>query len=772
MLAKPESKEIVQPVLLPKTSFQKNKLLPGAESFRRTGLKKFRRIMIKSMKGKLFAILGVIAVITTLANALIAQVSALTGVNLAVGNTTISVATPCIVTFTLASAQPANEAAIVVTFGTGILVGTPVVTMQTGGATTMNLTTITADTTIAGQAATINTLNGSVAIPSLAAGTAVTLTFTKITNPADIGNYTVTVSTAAEPTAVTSNVITTTATTATALPGIASVYNSAGALMTTSNDLATALTAVQSQSLVGATIKLTAGTYHSTYPASITVACTIQGTDADAGKVILQSTDPWSLTGATSLIDKVTVDASAGGLLTMGGGVSTAASVTNSTVTGGVLTMSAAGANATNTLTNDTFPVATGGTGLVVKAAATVTGSTFNIAGTGIGISSNANTIIAGSTFNGTSGAGFGVTLNGGTSSAISACNFVGLTTALTVGNAGAGVFFTQNTVTSCGVLSSYDTIVVTATSGVTMYNNVITKSLNNIINVSGNDNLVVVMLNSFSNNAKNAVDTAGGVLNCTRNYWGGTSNNPSSTANVSYASPLGANPTASMFILGASGLTMTADTTVGVNVTASSGLTTLGAAALGSNPVSTALPADVTPLQYFDVFGFGTGAASATIDFYGTTAAPVTTDSQVYFYNTTTTDWQVCSNLTVNTSANGFVEITIANAAGATSATAPTPAQFEGLPFALVNGPASSTITTTTAAAATTTTTAQVPTTTTTAVTTATTTAKTTAAATTTKAPAGSKPVIPSGLLYGFIAVSAILVIAVVIVIIRAGKS
>jgi len=153
--------------------------------------------MIKSMKGKLFAILGVIAVITMLATALVAPVSALTGVSLAVGNTTISVATPYIVTFTLGSAQPTNAAAIVVTFGTGILVGTPAVTIQTGGATALSLTTITADTTIAGQAATINTLNGSVAIPSLAAGTAVTLTFTNITNPAAIGNYTVSVSTAA-----------------------------------------------------------------------------------------------------------------------------------------------------------------------------------------------------------------------------------------------------------------------------------------------------------------------------------------------------------------------------------------------------------------------------------------------------------------------------------------------------------------------------------------------------------------------------------------------
>jgi len=133
--------------------------------------------------------------------------------------------------------------------------------------------------------------------------------------------------------------------------------------------------------------------------------------------------------------------------------------------------------------------------------------------------------------------------------------------------------------------------------------------------------------------------------------------------------------------------MTLTAQTAVGVNVTASSGLTTLGAAVLDSNPVSAVLPATVTPLLYFDVFGFGTGAASAAVDFYDTTATPITQNSLVYFYNTTASNWQVCSNLTVST-ANDFIEVAIASAAGSNPATAPTPAQFEGLQFALVNGP------------------------------------------------------------------------------------
>jgi hypothetical protein len=740
------------------------------------------------MKSKLVRIFSAVAVVAMLAAALVSPVSAMSGVTLAVGNTTISVATPYLVTFTLGSTQSPSASAIVVTFATGMLVGNPAVTIQIGpgnGTPAMGQTPITADMTVAGQVATINTLNGSVPIGTIGAGAVVQLTFTNITNPASIGNFSVSVSTAAEPTTVASNVITTTPVSATGLPGVISVYNSAGTLITSSNDLAAALAAVQSQTLVGAVLKLTAGTYHSAYPANTTVACTIQGTDSNAANVILQSTGAWSLTGATITVDSVTIDASAGGLLTVGGASTTAATVTKSYLKGGVLTMSGAGTSSTTTVSSDTVTTAAGSTGLTVKTPTIVTGSIFNIDGTGTGINAQANVLVSNSTFTGTAGAGLGVTLNGGNASVIGTSTFTGLTTALTVSNTGAGVSFNGNTVTSCGVLSTHDAIVVTATSGTFLSNNSISKSLNNIINVSGNDNLVAVMLNSFSGNAKNAVDSAGGVLNCTRNYWGGSSSNPTSTANVSYASPLGAAPSVATFVTGPAGLTLTAATTVGVNITASTGMTTLGAAALAANPVSAALPSTVTLVKYFDVFGFGNASASATVDFYGTAAASVTSASTVYFYNSASGAWVAASNVTVST-ANGFVEVAIAPGAGATPNTAPSPAQFEGTPFALVNGPSSSTTTTTasttttvaTTTVATTATTPVVTTATTTAKTTSTTTAaktttttRTTANTTTTHTPGKGKQTIPSGLLYAVIAVSVILVVVIVIVIIRASK-
>jgi len=73
------------------------------------------------MKSKLFKILGVVAVVAMSAAVLVSPVAAMSGVTLAVGSTTISVATPYLVSFTLGSTQTANSSAIVVTIRYGML---------------------------------------------------------------------------------------------------------------------------------------------------------------------------------------------------------------------------------------------------------------------------------------------------------------------------------------------------------------------------------------------------------------------------------------------------------------------------------------------------------------------------------------------------------------------------------------------------------------------------------------------------------------------------
>jgi len=185
-------------------------------------------------------------------------------------------------------------------------------------------------------------------------------------------------------------------------------------------------------------------------------------------------------------------------------------------------------------------------------------------------------------------------------------------------------------------------------------------------------------MDNQFATNVKNAWDNvASGTLNVTHNYWGATppaASVTTGTATVSYANPLGIAPTAGNFV---TGTTMTASTTAGVNVVASTGATYVGAAALSGNPVAVALPSTATVVRYYDAFA-SSGVTAATVDFFGTTASPVTANSSIYFYNSAYGTWQPCSNQAINVYGND-VEITIG------TTTAPTNVQFQGTPFVLV---------------------------------------------------------------------------------------
>ncbi len=392
------------------------------------------------------------------------------------------------------------------------------------------------------------------------------------------------------------------------------------------------------------------------------------------------------MTGTTVDINTLSVDASAGGLLTVGGGTTTSATVTGCNFSGGVLTMAAAGASATNTVATCTFTTKNT-VGLNTAVATTVTGSTFNTTAAGTGITSSAAITASGDTFTGsatTTVADYGISLTGGTST-IGTSTFTNLYTALTIN--GAGVTFNGNTVTACGNAASPATasLVVTAVTGTAnFYNNNITGGLYNIISVAANANLVNVMGNTFGTNAKAASSAdLNNTLNVTRNYWGGAANNPASvtlvagtTAGINYGSPLGAAFTASVFAT--SGTSLTAAATVGVNISGVAGATSFGATALSANPVTPALPSNVTLIKYFDVFANGP-ATAATVDFYGTTASPVTSTTGLYFYNAAFGTWSQVTSATLNTFA-GYCEVVLPGTPG------PSFAQFTGCAFALVN--------------------------------------------------------------------------------------
>ena len=219
------------------------------------------------MKGKLFKILGVIAVVAMIAAAIVAPAAALSGVNLAVSNTTIGNPYTTTVTFTIGAGLGTSPNgltnAIVVTFGSGWTV--PAGTWAINSFSTSNgigstaITGKTPNATAVGQVVTIDTTTGGVGY--IGAGAIIQLTFTNISNPSTIGAYGVTVATAAETTAVASNTITTTAPIITPVPGIITVWNSAGIELAQTTDFNVALSDVTA----GGTIKLAAGTYNNNW---------------------------------------------------------------------------------------------------------------------------------------------------------------------------------------------------------------------------------------------------------------------------------------------------------------------------------------------------------------------------------------------------------------------------------------------------------------------------------------------------------------------------
>jgi hypothetical protein len=557
------------------------------------------------------------------------------------------------------------------------------------------------------------------------------LVFSGITNPATVGSYGCTVATSTETTAIASSTFTTTIPTINPVPGVITVWNSAGIELAQTTDFNAALAAVTT----GGTIKLTAGTYNNNFTTGnatqLGLSFTIQGTDPSAANVILMSTAPWTLSGKTVIINAVTIDGSSTGALTIGntnaGGTDTITGCIfqkgTITIANGAGTPLVPTANVVCTLNNDTFTTKTGNTnvGLTATTAATVTGCTFNVAGTSWGISAAANVTVTGSTFTGVANTtdtylGNGILVTGGTG-AISTNTFTGLTNALTVNGApgagtppvpvGAMANFFSNTVTNCGEASppavtatdaTTSAIIITASAanGVNIYGNTITNGTYYVLSVaSGQDANVNFYQNTLTGNAKIASnDDVNNTLMLTKNWWGAAANVPANvknvagtTAGLTFAPALGAAPSATAFAVTGN---LSASATVGVNVTGvGDAAYEIGATALAGNPVAATLPSADTATKYFDVYGQtlagGSLTTGATVDFYGTTAIPVvnspTSQSAVLFYNSITGAWVPVTG-TINPFGN-YVEIYVGS--GQAGAAGMTTAQFNGTPFVLV---------------------------------------------------------------------------------------
>jgi hypothetical protein len=627
------------------------------------------------MKSKLFKVIGVVATIAILASVLVAvpamAITQPTVTMAAQGAGTagvISNTNKYTITFTAGAALTATVDKIVVAFPattniTGFVAGDATFEVLTGigggpiGAGTPATAVAVTGTYPAAQTLTITVPAGGIGSGSLVGLTIGTVT--GITNPTTAGTYTLTVGTTTGAgvvveAAVTSASYTIVNPTPVAVAGVASVYNTAGILMSQSNSFTTALAGVTA----GGTIKLSAGTYNTAFVGNA-ISCTIQGTGT-ASDVILKSTGAWNMTGATVVFDGVTIDNTTAALTMT---ASTAGTIKNSALKGGVTTL----AGLLDTVDTCTVTVLTGAVGIAAGGTApTIKNSTFSIAGTGVGIGATVATTITADTFTGAV-AGQGVVLTTGGTSAITGSTFTTLTDAVQITTPACATFI-GNTVDACGVAATTPTFIINSVgaAGFAASNNKITNSKYYVATVTLNDALVSFIYNDLSGSVKGFNNVAA-VMNllCTNNYWGTV--DPAATgintAKVNYANKQTAAPGANGKVVSAAAVVTNATLGVTVNTyltgtTTASNAGQIGFAVLAANPTVVAVPTTITAVKYYDILV--AAPAVATDDTYitllGTTAAPITASSCVYIYNAAFGRWDgPCTVIALNTFANSI---------------------------------------------------------------------------------------------------------------------
>jgi hypothetical protein len=220
-----------------------------------------------------------------------------------------------------------------------------------------------------------------------------------------------------------------------------------------------------------------------------------------------------ALTGATIVVDSVTIDGTNGTFSI----TATKAGTLSNSIINNKNAVSMNGTGGTLNITKDTFTVKTGKTGLTMTVPVTVTGSTFNVTGTGTGIAASSDVTVSGSTFTGSAntsdvipGQWYRFHRNrhhAGTS--ISGNTFTGLTDALTVNSGSPRVAFTGNTVTNCGqaappAIGRISGDYCDSATGLNITGNTITNGASNIITVAtGYAPMVNITQNTFTGNAK-----------------------------------------------------------------------------------------------------------------------------------------------------------------------------------------------------------------------------------------------------------------------------
>jgi Right handed beta helix region len=272
---------------------------------------------------------------------------------------------------------------------------------------------------------------------------------------------------------------------------------------------------------------------------------------------------------------------------------------------------------------------------------------------------------------------------------------FSGLTEALEVDYAGG--LFIYNTVDKCGAveIATADAVAAVAvwdTDYFIISGNTFTNSPD--WTIYGDDCDFSIVGNTFTTNAKGIYNEAGCELDATRNWWGAATG-PAAGLNgdrVDDGHPLGAAPTAVYYEMDTTkidGRDVTPAVPVVVNLDYESVFAPddtaymVGAMTFAANPLTAAIPSNLTGPKYFDVFvveppqALFLASLGIQIRFYGTVKA----STEVWVYSGDAGEWTRCSLQTRNI-ASGFVTVNV------TADTVPDIDGLDGTVFVMVEAP------------------------------------------------------------------------------------
>jgi len=534
-----------------------------------------------------------------------------------------------------------------------------------------------------------------------------------ITNPPAIGSYTLTVKTSAETTAVTSAAYAVGAPVVATLPGVVKYYNSAGVLMGSF----TGATAIQSAVNLCPTlgnIEVGPGLYTETNILTAVANVVIKATGTAAETIVKGN---FVIDHASITIDGLTITpvginttiGTGGDKVTIQNCVFTKRLTATTTIGETLLAYGNTTASGTGTITANTFDTSLGVTAdnaiMVPQLGLTISNNTFTVDGattledSAINVTNAAGTTtISGNAITGASG--IGVTVNGAGTTVVTGNAFSNLNSALNITT--GTVTVDGNTIDVCGlvkttvpVFAGQAAIVVTSTAGLTIKNNDITNSPNEIMQVGLNGSLINMMFNNLTGNTlgidnNDATAAPNNTLNATHNWWGAATgaatgmNTPLSTTTglIDATGYLGGEATGTF--TNAAVTSLLTKTTVGVDVILNAALGAgdiIGVANYAANPQNaTKYPALAG--GFYDVYAAFTTAAptSVLIKFYN---ANITANTTIYVWGTLAGGWQPVTATAQGVNLfEGFAFATI------TSTTTPSITGLAGTPFALVTTP------------------------------------------------------------------------------------